>query len=230
VRAGGKLFFEQRPVGADNFKLFVQEGSTDRVLIDPTLKSDAKSHLSLDWWTASPDGTRVVYGLSKDGSEDSTLHILTVADGKDLPEQIPNTEAAHPQWLDDGSGFFYNQLTGRVDTPERYLDSQARFHRLGTAPAGDPILMKRGLDARVQFERIQMPVIATFEGSHYALLLLQDVRSEMRILIAPVADAVANKAHWVAVADFADEITSAEIDGETLYLLHNKGHPRGRVL
>ena len=44
-RAGGKLFFEQRPVGADNFKLFVQEGSTDRVLIDPTLKSDAGSHL-----------------------------------------------------------------------------------------------------------------------------------------------------------------------------------------
>ena len=41
-RAGGKLFFEQRPVGADNFKLFVQEGGTDRVLIDPTLKSDAK--------------------------------------------------------------------------------------------------------------------------------------------------------------------------------------------
>ena len=76
----------------------------------------------------------MVYGLSKDGSEDSILHILTVADGKDLPEQIPNTEAAHPQWLEDSSGFFYNQLTGRVDTPERYLDSQARFHRLGTEP------------------------------------------------------------------------------------------------
>jgi hypothetical protein len=88
-RAGGKLFFEQRPVGADNFKLFVQEGGTDRVLIDPTLKSDAKSHLSLDWWTASADGTRVVYGLSKDGSEDSLLHILTVADGKDLPSRSP---------------------------------------------------------------------------------------------------------------------------------------------
>jgi len=50
-----------------------------------------------------------------------------VADGRDLPERIANTEAADPQWLDDGSGFFYNQLTGTVDTPERYLDSQARF-------------------------------------------------------------------------------------------------------
>jgi prolyl oligopeptidase len=229
-RAGGKLFFEQRPVGADNYKLFVEEGGLRRVLIDPTLKSSAHSHLSLDWWHASNDGTRLVYGLSKDGSEDSILHILNVADGRDLPEQIPNTEGANPQWLDDGTGFFYNQLTGKVDTPERYLDSQARFHRLGTDPASDPILMKRGLDAHVQFERIQIPNIATFEGSRYALLLLQDVRSEMRILIAPLADVLANKAHWVVVADFEDEVTDAQIDGEALYLLANKGHPRGRLL
>ena len=92
----------------------------DRVLVDPTQESGAKSHVSLDWWHASPDGRHVVYGLSKDGSEDSTLHVLAVADGSDLPERIPNTQAANPQWLDDGSGFFYNQLTGKVDTPERF--------------------------------------------------------------------------------------------------------------
>ncbi len=229
-RAGGRLFYEQRPVGADNFKLFVQEGGVSRVLIDPTLKSGASSHLSLDWWRASPDGKRIVYGVSRDGSEDSVLHVLNVADGRDLPEQIPDTEGADPQWLDDGSGFFYNQLTGKVDTPERYLDSQARFHRLGTDPALDPVLMKRGLDPRVAFERIQIPAIATFEGSRHALLILSDVRSETRILIAPLADVLAQQAHWLPVADFADEVTDAEIDGEALYLLANRGCPRGRVL
>jgi prolyl oligopeptidase len=229
-RAGGRLFYEQRPVGADNYKLFVQEAGVSRVLIDPTLKSSASSHLSLDWWHASPDGKRVVYGLSKDGSEDSVLHVLNVADGRDLPDAIPNTEGANPQWLDDGSGFFYNQLTGKVDTPERYLDSQARFHRLGTDPASDPILMKRGLDPQVVFERIQMPAIATFEGSRYVLLSLSDVRSETRLLIAPLADVLAHKAHWLAVAEFADEVTDAEIDGESLYLLANRERPRGRVL
>jgi prolyl oligopeptidase len=229
-RAGGQLFFEQRPVGADNFKLFVEQAGRRRVLIDPTRKSGAHGHLSLDWWLASNDGARVVYGLSKDGSEDSILHVLNVADGRNLAEQIPNTEVASPHWLDDGTGFFYNQLTGKVDTPERYLDSQVRFHRLGTDPAADPILMKRGLDARVPFERIQVPNIATFEGSRYALLLLQDVRSEMRIFIATLADVLARKAHWVTVADFEDEVTDAQIDGQALYLLANKGHPRGRVL
>jgi prolyl oligopeptidase len=229
-RAGGKLFYEQRPAGADNFKLFVQEEGVARVLIDPTLLSSASSHMSLDWWVSSPDGSHLVYGLSKDGSEDSILHILGVADGRDLAEQIPNTESASPHWLDDGSGFFYNQLTGAVDTPERYLDSQARFHRLGTDPASDPILMKRGLDARVQYERIQMPNVQTYHGSRYALLVLADVREETRLFIAPVADAAANRAHWVSIAAFEDEITDTEIDGDTLYLLANKGHPRGRVL
>jgi prolyl oligopeptidase len=230
-RAGGLIFFAQRPVGADNYQLFVREGSgPDRVLVDPTLVSDAKSHVSLDWWRASPDGKYVAYGVSKDGSEDSILHVLKVADGKDLPEQIPNTEGANPQWLDDGSGFFYSQLTGLVGTPERYLDSQARFHRLGTDPKSDPILMKRGLIAGIDYDRIQIPVIATSLGSKYALLLLADVRPEARSYIAPLNDAIAGKANWQAVAGFEDEVTDLELDGDDLYLLVNKGTPRGRIV
>ena len=238
IRVGNQLFFEQRPVGADNYKLFLQAGATPRVLIDPTRLTPESSgatarpagHMSLDWWSPSPDGAHIVYGLSKDGSEDSILHLLKVADGTDLAERIPNTEGARPQWLDDGSGFFYNQLTGKVDTPERYLDSQARFHRLGTDPAHDPILMKRGLDPRVEFEKIQMPSVLTVQGSRYVLLVLNDVRPEFRIFIAPLADAVANKAHWTPVAAFEDEVTAVDVDGDALYLLANKAYPRGRII
>jgi prolyl oligopeptidase len=231
LRAGERVFFEQRPAGADNYKLFVRESGVSQVLLDPTAlsKGAGGGHFSLDWWQPSPDGSHVVYGLSKDGSEDSVAHVLRVSDRRDLPERIANTENASPYWLDDGSGFFYNQLTGAVDTPERFLDSQARFHRLGTDPAADPILMKRGL-TEVHYERIQAPSIQTYRGSAYALLILADVRPETRILIAPLADALANKARWTPVAEFDDEITGVEIDGESLYLLANKGHPRGRIL
>jgi prolyl oligopeptidase len=231
-RAGGKLFYEQRPANADNYKLFVRENGTSRVLIDPTAlgHSAGAGHFSLDWWSASPDGSHLAYGLSKDGSEDSVLHVMRVADHHELPDSIPNTESAQPQWLDDGSAFFYNQLTGTLGTPERYLDSVARFHRLGTDPASDPIIMKRGLTDSVVYDRIQAPYIRTFVGAQHVVLILADVRREHRVLIAPLADIIAGKAHWTAVAGFDDEVTDLEIDGQDFYLLANKGAPRGRVL
>lgn len=244
-RAGGLTFIQQRPSGADNYLLFVRENGRDRVLVNPSALSGAApsagaptagapsratGHLSLDWWRASPDGRHIVYGLSKDGSEDSVLHVLRVADGRVLPERIANTEAAHPQWLDDGAGFFYNQLTGAVGTPERYLDSQARFHRLGSAPAADPILMKRGLVKEIDFDRIQAPYIITYPGSGRILLALADVRPEIRLFGAGLTDALGNRARWIRIAGFEDEVTGAQIDGDDLYLIVNRGTPRGRLL
>src|SRR4030095_113901 len=60
-RAGGRLFFAQRPLGANNFKLFVRENGKDRLLVDPTALDTASSHVSLDWWKASPDCKRLGY-------------------------------------------------------------------------------------------------------------------------------------------------------------------------
>ena len=96
-RAGAKLFFQQRPLGADTFKLLVREAGHVRVLVDPAKLSTGSSHFSLDCWRASPDGTHVAYGLSKDCRQDSLLHVLTVSDGKDLQEHIENTQMANPQ-------------------------------------------------------------------------------------------------------------------------------------
>src|SRR6202050_5610138 len=73
-RAGGKLFFEQRPAGADNYKLFVREAGIDRVLIDPTALNAGGGHLSLDWWQPSPNGAHIVSGLSTHGGAASVVH------------------------------------------------------------------------------------------------------------------------------------------------------------
>ncbi len=227
---GEHLFFEQRPAGAESFKLFVRETGADRVLVDPTTMTAGGGHYSLDWWSAAPGGKYVAYGLSKDGSEDSILHILETATGKDLAETIPNTQYGSPGWLDDASGFFYTQLTSPPDSPDRYLNSQARFHKLGDDPAKDPVLVKRGLDPKIAFDDIQVPFINTAYGSSHAFLVLADVRPDVRLYMAPVAEAASGKAKWVEVAKFEDEISGLEVDGDTLYLLTTKGAPRGRVL
>jgi prolyl oligopeptidase len=229
-RAGGRIFFQQRPAGANNFKLFVREQGAVRMLVDPTARDTAASHFSLDWWEASPDGSKVAYGISKDGSEDSTLEIIDVKSDAVLPERIPDTEAANPNWLSDSSGFFYNQLTGKVGTPERFLDSRPRFHRVGSDPKDDPVIMARGLDPRVVFEKIQAPYIHTARHSQHVVLELTDIRRESRLLVAPVEEVLDGKVRWQPVAEFADEVTSFDLEGDDLYLLANRGHPRGRLL
>ncbi|USX28679.1 prolyl oligopeptidase family serine peptidase [Oxalobacteraceae bacterium OTU3CINTB1] len=230
-KAGDSIFYQQRPAGANNFKLFVRDAQgKERVLVDPTKLDTKSSHYSLDWWQPSPDGSKLVYGVSKDGSEDSVLQIMDVRSGAILKERIADTQGANPNWLDDSSGFFYNQLTGKVNTPERYLDARVRFHKLGANPAKDPILMQRGRDPAVQYDKIQAPYIATAPHSRYAVLLLMDVRPEHRIYVAPVADVLKGKAKWTKVTDFDDEVTGVELHGDDLYLLSTKGHPRGRLL
>ena len=118
----------------------------------------ATGHLSLDWWEASPDGAHVVYGLSRDGSEDSVLHVLRVADGTDLPERIPNTEDAPIR-----SGSMTAAASSTTSSPARWprpsAISTARRASTGWGPipATDPILMKRGLNRGVVYERIQSP-------------------------------------------------------------------------
>ncbi|MRW89064.1 prolyl oligopeptidase family serine peptidase [Duganella sp. FT80W] len=229
-KAGARLFYQQRPAGSNNFKLFVREGGKDRVLVDPTTLDTKTSHVSLDWWQPSPDGSKLVYGLSKDGSEDSVLHIMDVRSGAVLKERIANTEGAQPSWLADSSGFFYNQLTGKVATPERYLDAQVRFHKVGTDAGKDPILMKHGLDKAVQYEKIQAPYIGVTPHSDSAVLVLADVRKEHRIFTAPLKEVLRGKAQWKEVAGFADEVIGLDLHGDDLYLLTTKDHPRGRVL
>ncbi|NVM74812.1 prolyl oligopeptidase [Duganella sp. SG902] len=229
-RAGARVFYQQRPAGSNNFKLFVREGGKDRVLVDPTRLDTESGHVSLDWWRASPDGSKLVYGLSKDGSEDSVLHIMDVRTGAVLKERIADTQAANPSWLADSSGFFYNQLTGKVNTPDRYLDAQARFHKLGTNPAQDPVLMKRGLDAAIQYANIQSPYIGVAPHSDHAYLMLSDVRKEFRLYTAPLKDVLKGKANWRQVSDFADEVTDFNLHGDDLYLLSTKDHSRGRLL
>jgi len=86
--------------------------------------------------------------------------------------------------------------------------------------------MARGRDPEVAFRQHSATYVLTAAGSDRALLVLQDVRSEMRVLIAPLTDVLSGTARWQPVADFPDEVTDVDLSGDSLYLLANRGHPR----
>jgi prolyl oligopeptidase len=234
--AGGRVFYQVRPPGADNFKLAVRQGAggAERILIDPTvMKSDDGKHVSLDWWRASPDGRHVVYGLSPAGSENSVLHVMEVESMRVLPERIAGTQYAQPSWLPDGSGFFYGRVAdpaklGKVDY---YLNGPSLLHRLGSDPKDDPVLMVRGKDPGVPMAENEFPYVLASRSGEYAVLgTFGGVRRENPLYVAKLADVVAGRAAWKQVCAIEDEVVDFAFDANDLYLLTTKDAPNGKVL
>ena len=229
----GRLFYQQRPKGADNYQLFVRRGNSQpELLIDPTVMKQDGRHISLDWWAASPDGQYVVYGLSPAGSEDSVTHVMHVDTKEVLPERISRTQYAAPSWLPDGSGFFYNRLADAAKgSTDYYKDSVACLHRLRTDPDKDLQVLKRGQYADVPAEPTDFPVVLTDPSSAYALAgLVGGVRRENPFFCAPLKDLVAGRARWRRICDIADEVVGLSFRGDEIYLQTTKEAQNARVL
>jgi prolyl oligopeptidase len=143
--AHGRYFYQSRDGRQNQPVLLLREGEggADRVLLDPNaLNADGTT--ALDWWQPSDDGALVAYGLSENGSEESVLHVMDVATGAVRSDRIPHTRAADIAWLPDATGLYYTRFPspGSVQEGEEHYHRAVYFHRLGTDPAGDPLVFK----------------------------------------------------------------------------------------
>ncbi len=139
-------YLHQRREGRQNQPvLYVRDGvdGPDRVAVDPNALS-ADGTTALDWYHPSPDGRFLAYGLSEDGSEQSTLHVLDLGTLAPLADTIPRTRAADVAWLPDGSGFYYTRYPapGTVPAGEEHYHRAVWFHRLGDDPARDAAVFR----------------------------------------------------------------------------------------
>lgn len=134
-----RYFYRARSGTQNQAPLYLREGDATegRVLIDPNAL-DAKGLISLDWFTPSPNGELLAFGLSRAGDENSTLHVMEVASGKWLSDTITN-KVGGCDWLPDGRSFFYSRLRDVKDPYSR----QIRHHVLGTHPRQDPTLYEQ---------------------------------------------------------------------------------------
>ncbi|MDX2234377.1 MAG: prolyl oligopeptidase family serine peptidase [Hyphomonadaceae bacterium] len=233
-RAGASIFYTKRPVGADQFRLYVRDASgVERLLIDPGTLGTAEKHISLDWWLASPSGTHVVYGLSPSGSENSIVHIMEVATGVILPERMDRAQYASPSWLPDGTGFFYNRLAAGAapDTEAYYKNSVCWLHRLNTPESADVRILSPGQYADVEIEEIAFPGVFTTTGSSYVTAgVFTGVQNEIALYTARLDDLLAGRPGWRRVCTPADKVVGWAQRGDSLYLLTYMNAPRYRVI
>jgi len=141
----GRVFHTRRLGPQRQAILYVRDAvdGVDRALVDPNVL-DAGGLVTIDWYFASHDARFVAYGLSRGGDEMSTLHVIEVATGRELPERIPHTQRSTVAWV--GEGFYYsaNPAPGSVPAGDEHYHRRVRFHRLGDDPARDETVFGEG--------------------------------------------------------------------------------------
>ena len=183
---GNHYFYTRRDAGQNQPILYMRDSvaGDDHVLLDIN-KLSADGTVALDWWFASDDGKYIAYGTSPSGSEESTLHLIETATGRNLPDTIERTRFASLAWLKDNSGFYYTRHPKKGDVPagEEVYHVKVFYHQLGADPAKDPLIFE---DKRnPQFipsvslsEDDRWLLITVFQGWTKSELFLQDLRAK----------------------------------------------------
>ena len=149
---GDRVFYMKREGERERPALFVAENGTPREapLVDPSTFGE---RAAIDWYFASPGGKYVAFGISQNGDERSTLHVIDVSTAELLPVRIPRTKWSSVEWLNTEDAFYYTRYPKQGERgfdPENEDSYFPRvfFHRLGTDPNGDPLVFggARGTD------------------------------------------------------------------------------------
>ena len=228
--AGAKLFYLFRAAGADDFDLVVREGERVRTLVDIRALRAAHGHTpyAINYFLASPDGSRVAVGISKSGSEDAVLSVYDSATGSELAGPIDRDEFGFNAWSSDGSMLYLNRLKPLqpTDTPlEKYRDSTVDAWDLSTAPR---TVLGRPLFAPTS--RTDTPQFVIPGTSQLAYLRLQDGADPNIAIYAAPKEQIADAKAWRLLVPHDAGITAFSARGSELFLLSARGAPNFKVL
>ncbi|HXP95769.1 MAG TPA: prolyl oligopeptidase family serine peptidase, partial [Telmatospirillum sp.] len=195
-----------------------------RVVLDPNAL-DPSGGTTIDWYVPSPDGGKIAVSLSRQGSEQGSLHIFDSKSGREMGESVPRvqnpTAGGSVAWRADGSGFWYTRYPG-AERPQadRQFFQQVYYHRIGGNPAKDAYVLGKAfpkiaeirLDNRADARRILIEVKNGDGGEVMHIILTDD-----------------GKVH--PVTRFEDGVKAAALapDG-ALFLVSRQGAVNGRVL
>jgi prolyl oligopeptidase len=237
LRVASSRVFALRQDPGENLPRLVMYAAPDApemTVLDPNAMS-GETHTAIDWYAPSRDGRLLAYGVSQGGSEDSTLYVLDIEQRKALDLAIPHVRYGGVCWLEDNASFLYNRSpdpTPETPSSDYYLDSRVHLHRLGTDPAGDPVVMGRGAHSGVDLARIDIPFVVVQSDSPWMIgLVLHGDLKENSLYAAPM-HALAEPASipWQRMASPDDAVTGFAVTANTLYLLTHHQAPRYQVI
>jgi prolyl oligopeptidase len=239
--AGCKIFFYREYIKEEVEKLFVSDSLAENMVelfSTEGLNKENNSYYSIDYYEPSYDGKYIAFSLSSDGDEKNVVHILNVETKQLLPDKIERAVSGNPQWLPDGSGFFYKQLrkppvSGSVNF-KRLEQSRIRLHILNTNSKNDREIFSKKATPSLAIDNIDFPHLHVSPGSPYVLAALNHGTSPYFKLFVCKLDEVLEKASaeikWKNIVTFKDKIRNFTIRDNKLFVFSYKSNPNGQLL
>lgn len=231
---GGRIFYEERAPGADNFDLIVKDAKGTRKIVDieKVMAEHGGKPYAINYIAPSPDGSKVAVGLSEGGSENASLTVYDAATGAAIAGPVDRAEFGVTSWSVDSKLLYFIRLKKLKPTDpgtEKYRDSSLQTWDLKS----EPVTLYGSLSGHgPAFGHDETPSLIFTPGSDAAILeSTNGVQNEQKIWVAPAATAIdPAKAKWQLLADRADGVTGLDIRGNTLFLLSHKDAPTFKVL
>jgi prolyl oligopeptidase len=237
VQVSGRFVYYEKRRATDNLpKLYVRDGwrGKERLLVDPEQrKAPEGKHYAIDYYAPSPDNRYVAYGISLGGSEQSVLHVVEVATGRETGDVIDRANYSTPAWLPDGRLVYsrLQKLAAGAPVTDKYQNQRMYLHRLGSDPEQDVALFGAGVVAGIDIRPVEFVFANVVPGSHYVVAAaVNGTQREVRLWTAPIAALDGTNTPWKPVADTSDEVTDFAVKGDTLFALTHHDAPRFKVL
>ena len=222
LRRGERLFFTRRLATQEKAAVWVREGGSERVLLDPNAWT-ADGSDSLGSWSPSWDGKRVAFAVHHHNSDEATLYLIDVRTGeRSAADVIAGAKYARASWTPAGDAFVYTWIPVDAGIPasERPGYQTIKLHRLGQDPAHDEVLVEKLGDPKT----FQSASIS--KDGHW---LVRDVRHGWRSNELYFRDLRPKGAPWVTLTAGQDAIYSLEVFRDHFYVRTNEGAAGSRL-
>jgi prolyl oligopeptidase len=133
----GRFIYRHRRADQEQYAICLRQGEAgkEEVLIDPNPMS-AEHTTNVDIADVSQDGKLLAYMLRAGGKDETEIHLLDLDTRHELPDVLPLALYFDVGFLPNNSGFYYSMMTD--DGP------RVRFHKMGSAVAGDTDVFGKG--------------------------------------------------------------------------------------
>jgi prolyl oligopeptidase len=233
VRYGGRAFYLERTPGSDNFDLVVGGKPGKRKIVDLAAlrASNGGAPYAINYFFASPDGSKVTAGISQGGSEAASIFVYDVATGKQIAGPLDRADPGFVAWSEDSRSLYVTRLKklapGEADI-EKYRNAALVSWDLKSEPVA---VLGSTVGHGPSFLPDETPALAIWPGAPMAMAVsLNGVQNEQALWLAPVSQVNDPNVKWTPFVTRADEVTGADAAGDTIYLLSHKNAPTFQVL